>query len=138
MKNLCVLIGHLGGNPSRKTFPDGGMVAEFSLATSDRYKDRSGEVQKITDWHKVKVWGKLAQVVVDYCKKGQLVMISGKIKTQKYDNNGTTKYITYIKADELKMLGGKRNEESRLPNYQDNAPAVTPLPNTDDIDEIPF
>lgn len=132
MKNLCLLIGRIGQHPTYKKFEDGKAVAEFSLATNERYKDKFGERQEITDWHKVKVWGKLADIVNEYCYKGQLVSVSGKVKTRSYDKNGETRYVTFIQCDDLQML---TKQDTQLDSPKSPAPDTT---TASDDDDLPF
>jgi len=134
MKNQVFLIGRLGQNPESRTFQDGGMIAEFSLATTDGYRDKAtGERKEITDWHRVKVSGKLAQVVMDYARKGTLVFVGGKLKTDRYtDKEGVERRSTYVRMTELKLLSKK---ETPSP-----APAMTSpvAPEQEKGDDLPF
>lgn len=100
--NKVILLGNLGSDPEVRSTTSGKQVASFSLATSERYKDKyTGEAKSITDWHHVVAWGNLADIAGKYLKKGGKVYIEGKLKTRSFDSNGTKKYITEILADNI-------------------------------------
>lgn len=121
MVNKVILVGRLGKDPETRYTGSGKAVANFSVATDETWKDNSGEKQQKTEWHKIVAWGKLAEIVQQYCTKGQLVYIEGKLQTRKWeDKEKVTRYSTEIVADTLRMLGrgsgggdnGGRNESS--------------------------
>jgi single-strand DNA-binding protein len=118
--NKVILIGNIGGEIKTKTFDSGNQVAEFSLATSEKYKDKNGQVQKETTWHNVVVWGKLAQVVTTYCAKGSKLMIEGKIKNEQYEKDGQTKYVTKIVCNNFEMLGSNSQQSQQTAPQQQN------------------
>lgn len=104
--NKVILVGNLGKDPELRYTPSGVAVATFSMATTERYKDREGQQQEKTEWHNVVVWRGLAEVCGKYLHKGKQVFIEGKIQTRKYqDRDGNDKYITEIVADNMQMLG---------------------------------
>lgn len=108
--NKVILVGRLGSDPEIKTMPSGEAFAKFSLATSESWKDRnSGEKQEKTEWHNVVVFGKLAEVVGKYLKKGQSVYVEGSITTRSWEDkeSGQKRYMTEIKAREMTMLSSK-------------------------------
>jgi len=110
MLNKAVLIGRLGSDPEVKYTKDGTAVANFSMATTEKWK-KDGEWQEKTEWHRIVSWGKLAEVCGDFLRKGSLVYIEGKIQTRSWeDKEGNKKYTTEIVAREMKMLGGKSEE----------------------------
>lgn len=115
MLNQAQIIGHLGKDPEVRYLPNGNAVANFSLATTEKWKDKtSGEAKEQTEWHRVTVFDKLAEIVGQYLKKGSLVYVCGKIKTRKYtDKDGTEKYTTEIHAHEMKMLGGRESGDDQ-------------------------
>lgn len=115
MLNNAQIIGHLGKDPEVRYLPNGNAVANFSLATTEKWKDKtSGEAKEQTEWHRVTVFDKLAEIVGQYLKKGSLVYVCGKIKTRKYtDKDGTEKYTTEIHAHEMKMLGGRESSDDQ-------------------------
>jgi single-strand DNA-binding protein len=111
MKNRVQLIGRLGQDPEVRTLNSGKMVAQFSLATSETYKNSAGERVQDTQWHQVVAWGKLAEISQNLLIKGQEVVIEGKITYRNYeDKNGIKRYVTEIVATDI-MLVGKRLKE---------------------------
>lgn len=113
--NKVVLLGNLGANPEVKYTPNGTAVASISLATSSSYKDKtSGEWKEATEWHRVILWQRSAEIAGEYLKKGSKVYIEGRLQTRKYEKDGSTHYTTEVVARELIMLdGGNNNERSR-------------------------
>jgi single-strand DNA-binding protein len=107
--NKVILVGNLGADPESRYLPSGDAVANIRLATTDRYKDKtSGEMKEMTEWHRVSFFGRLAEIVNEYLKKGSSVYIEGRIRTRKYtDQAGVEKYATEIVADQMQMLGGR-------------------------------
>jgi single-strand DNA-binding protein len=104
--NKVILVGNLGKDPELRYTPSGAAVATFSLATSERYKDKSGEQQEKTEWHNIVAWRQLAEICGKYLHKGKQVYIEGRIQTRSYDDrDGNKKYITEIVADQMQMLG---------------------------------
>ena len=110
--NKVMLIGRLGKDPELRYTPSGSPVATFNIATDESYKDKDGKKVENTDWHRVVVWNKLAEICGQYLKKGSLVYIEGKLKTRSYDDKatGAKKFITEIVGDQMSMLGGKGGE----------------------------
>ena len=102
--NKVTLIGNVGKDPEIKTFASGNKVAQITLATSERYKDRNGEQKEDTEWHSVQAFGKLADVVERFVHKGSLLYLDGKIRTRSYEADGRTMYRTEILADHIQML----------------------------------
>ena len=108
--NKVILVGNLGKDPELRYTPAGVAVATFSLATSERYKDRNGEMQEKTEWHNVVAWRQLAEICGKFLHKGKQVYIEGKIQTRSYDDkDGNKRYITEIVADQMQMLGRSYN-----------------------------
>ncbi len=106
--NKVIILGNLGKDPEVRYTSDERAIANISIATSSRYKDRSGEFKEDTEWHRVVFFNRLAEVVRDYLKKGQSVYVEGKLQTRKWqDQNGQDKYTTEIVADNMQMLGAK-------------------------------
>ena len=113
--NKVQLIGNLGRDPEVGHTPNGTAVANVSLATTSTWKDReSGERQEETEWHRVVFFGRLAEVVGEYMKKGSPMYVGGRLRTRKWDKDGQDHYSTEIVADEMQMLGAKR-EDGRSP-----------------------
>jgi single-strand DNA-binding protein len=107
--NKVILVGNLGADPEVRYLPSGDAVANVRLATTDRYKDKqSGEFKEMTEWHRISFFGRLAEIVSEYLKKGSSVYIEGRIRTRKYQaQDGTDRYATEIVADQMQMLGGR-------------------------------
>lgn len=110
--NKVILVGRLGADPQLKYTPSGRANASFSLATNAVWKDQDGNQQQRTDWHRVKAWGKLAEVMGEWLKKGSYVYLEGRIETRTYeDTNGVKKWITEVVATDMEMLGRKGEQE---------------------------
>lgn len=109
MLNKAQIIGYLGKDPEVRYLQDGTAVANFPVATSESWKDKkTGEKKEATEWHRVNMFDKLAEIAGQYLKKGSLVYIEGKLKTRKWqDKDGRDRYTTEIQAHGMKMLGGK-------------------------------
>ena len=139
--NKAIIVGSLGADPVVRYSQSGTAMTSISVATSESWKDKtSGEQQERTEWHRVKFFGRLAEIAGEYLKKGSQVYIEGKLRTDKYtDKAGVEKYSTDIIADELQMLGGKQQGESAPRN--ENKGGGGHVPNSDDpfpSDDIPF
>lgn len=107
MLNKAILIGNLGADPETRFTQDGTCVCNLRLATTEKFKNRNGEQQERTEWHRVVLWGRLGEIANQYLKKGARVYIEGKIETRKWqDQSGQDRYTTEIRANEMKMLGG--------------------------------
>ncbi len=106
--NKVILVGRLGRDPETRYTSGGQAVANFSLATDESYKDRNGERQKRTEWHKIVVWGKQAEIAQQYLKKGSLVFIEGRIQSREWQDKEGQKRTTFeIVANNFRMLGGR-------------------------------
>lgn len=112
--NRVQLIGNLGRDPETKFTPTGKKVCHFSIAVSNRWKDKSGEMKESTEWVNIEAWGRLGEVCQEYLKKGSLIFLEGRLKTDKYDSNGETKYFTKVVAQTLQFLDRKEKEEQVL------------------------
>ena len=105
--NKVILVGNLGNDPEVRYAQSGSAITTISVATSESWKDKEGNQQERTEWHRVKAFGRLAEIMGEYLKKGRQVYIEGSLRTEKYtDKNGVEKYATDIIADEMQMLGG--------------------------------
>jgi single-strand DNA-binding protein len=123
--NRVTLIGNLGKDPELRYTQNGTAVANFTVATSEKYTKKDGTVVDSTEWHTIVAWARLAEICGEYLSKGKLVYIEGRIQTRKWeDTSGNTRYTTEIVAQNMQMLGGRTETDA-------NAPAVTD-------DEIPF
>ena len=106
--NKVILVGNLGRDPEVRYLPSGDPVANVTIATSSKYKSKTGEMVEETEWHRVTFFGKLAEIVGQYLKKGRSVYVEGRIKTRKYtDKDGVEKFATDIIANEMQMLGSR-------------------------------
>lgn len=123
--NKAILIGHLSKDPDIRYLPSGEGVCNFSVATSEQWKDKNtGEKKEQTEWHRCSAFSKLAEICGKYLKKGSLVYIEGRIQTRKWqDKDGQDRYTTEIKVDNMKMLGGASDSEARSNNQQTAQPA---------------
>jgi len=123
MLNKVMLIGNLGADPETRFTQDGTCVCNIRLATTEKFKDRSGERQERTEWHRVVLWGRLGEIAKDYLAKGRQVYIEGKIETRKWtDKDGNTRYSTEIRANSMQMLGGRSGETGE--SHPGQQPAV--------------
>lgn len=146
--NKVILIGNLGKDPEIRRLENGGVVANFSIATSESYIEKaSGEKREVTDWHNIVVWRGLAEVTEKFLKKGMKVYVEGKLKTRSWqDKEGSTRYTTEVVADELTILtwldDGNRPAAEQKPVYstQGTPPPMTPVNELleDDDDDLPF
>lgn len=112
--NKVILLGRLGADPEIRYMPSGMSVATVRLATNDGYKDRqSGQFIENTEWHRVVIFGKQAEIVSQYTRKGSLLYIEGRIRTNKWqDQNGQERYTTEITATEMQLIGGKHDDNT--------------------------
>ena len=106
--NKVILVGNLGRDPEVRFTPDNNAIANVSIATTDTWRDKSGEKQERTEWHRVAFFGKLAEIVQQYLRKGSQVYVEGRLQTRKWqDNEGRERYTTEIVADRMQMLGAR-------------------------------
>lgn len=134
--NKVILVGHLGSDPEIKSYSNMSVV-NFSVATSEKYKDKTtGDIKQITEWHKVVLFNKLADIANAYLTKGASVYIEGKLKTEKYtDKDGIERYTTKIIGNSLQMLGGKEKQEGSKTKTD---PRFTSAQDEKFDDDIPF
>jgi single-strand DNA-binding protein len=138
--NKVMLIGNLGRDPEVRYTASGTAVAGFSVATSEKFKNKNGEWEERTEWHNVTLWGRLAEIAGEYLAKGKTVYLEGRLQTRKWqDREGKDRYATEVVADKMQMLSGKGDGSSRQgagrndmqePSYEE------PVFNPDD--DIPF
>ena len=107
--NKVIVVGNLGGDPETRYMPSGSAVTNMTVATNESWKDKqTGEQKERTEWHKVAMFGRLAEIAAEYLRKGSQVYIEGKLRTRKWqDKDGQDRYTTEIIADEMQMLGGR-------------------------------
>ncbi len=106
--NKVILVGNLGNDPEVRYMPNGNAVANLSLATSESWKDQQGQVQERTEWHRLTMYRRLAEIAGEYLKKGSQIYVEGKLQTRKWqDQQGQDRYTTEIVCDQMQMLGGR-------------------------------
>ena len=120
--NKVILVGRLGRDPETRHTQGGQGVCNFTLATDETFKDRSGEKQKHTEWHRIVVWSKLAEICQQYLKKGDMAYIEGRIQTRSWEADGQKKSSTEIVADTMRMLGGGQKQESAPEITEESVP----------------
>lgn len=144
--NKVILIGRLGKDPEVRNLDNGVSVANFTMATSETYKDRTtGEKKETTEWHNIVLWRGLAEVTQKYLHKGDLVYIEGKLRTRSWEKEGVTRYTTEIVADNMTMLGsrgGGGNSGTSSPEYgarsAEKSPSESYSAPGDNTDDLPF
>jgi single-strand DNA-binding protein len=139
--NKVILVGNLGSDPDMKYTPSGQAVCEFSLATSESWNDKNGQKQEKTEWHRIVVWGKRAEVCSKFLSKGRQAFIEGRITTRTWEKDGQKHYKTEIVANDVQFLGGGKGAGGE--RRTDPAPAEPPAFDTSDQnnngqDDIPF
>ena len=140
MINKAILVGNLGRDPELSYTPGGMAVAKFSIATSEKWKDKnSGEMQERTEWHRITAFGRLAEICGEYLSKGRQVYIEGRIQTSSWEKDGVTRYTTEIIASEMKMLGARTDADAYRSPEPSGPPAYPDMPHpSDEDDDIPF
>ncbi len=140
--NKVILIGNVGQDPDVRTIPSGARVCKISVATTENYKDKSGEWVDSTEWHRVVLWDYLADRAEKYLKRGSKVCIEGKNKTTKYEKDGVTHYTTEVIARDLILLDPKNRDGGGVSDsgssYSATSPKTTPESDADGDDDIPF
>jgi single-strand DNA-binding protein len=157
--NKVILVGNLGRDPEVRYMPNGEAVANFSIATTENWKDKSGVKQEKTEWHNIVMYRRLAEIAGEYLKKGRPVYIEGRLQTRKWEKDGVTRYTTEIIGDQMQMLGtkdggggasydggmdqgGGQDDYNQAPSRPSQAPATSPASggsNFDNFeDDIPF
>ena len=132
--NKVILIGHLGADPEVKYMPSGSAVANLSIATTEGWKDKqTGEKQEKTEWHRVVLFARLAEIAGEYLRKGAQVYVEGRLQTRKWQGkDGQDRYTTEIVGNELQMLGGSTGSKP------ETKPTTAPNTKPDFDDDIPF
>jgi single-strand DNA-binding protein len=147
--NKVILIGNLGRDPEIRYLPSGDAVANLRIATTDKFKDKSGEQQEVTEWHSVAFFGKQAEICGQYLKKGSQIYVEGSLRTRKWqDKDGNDRYTTEIRGDRMQMLGSRGGGGGGMADFDappDNAPKGKPTGSGsgaggfgDMDDDIPF
>jgi single-strand DNA-binding protein len=118
--NKVILVGNLGRDPEVRYMPNGEAVCNFSIATTDSWKDKNGQKQERTEWHNIVMYRKLAEIAGEYLKKGRPVYVEGRLQTRKWQTKeGQDRYTTEIIADQMQMLGGRDSGGSSNASYDD-------------------
>ena len=113
--NSVRLIGHLGQDPKLVSNGDQSSVVSFTMATNETYKDAQGNKATRTEWHNIVSFGKVANLIIQYCKKGEFIMLNGRLQTRQYTNKaGEQRYVTEIISEEILFLGGKKSDTSSI------------------------
>jgi single-strand DNA-binding protein len=142
--NKVIIVGNVGRDPEVRRTQNGDPVCTFSVATSERWKDKSGEQQEKTEWHRVVAWGRLAEICGEYLRKGKQVYVEGRLQTRDWeDKDGHKRYTTEVIANVMQMLG-RRGEDGG--SFSEDAPSrgasggdpVSQAPSGSGDDEIPF
>lgn len=126
--NKVILVGNLGRDPEMRYMPSGDALASFSIATTDSWKDKNGQKQERTEWHRISMFGKLAEIAGEYLKKGSSVYIEGRLQTRKWqDKEGNERQTTEVVADRMQMLGGRSGANTyEVMDDEASAPAEAP------------
>ena len=142
--NKVILVGNLGKDPEVRHLENGAAVANFSIATSETYKDKNGNRQEQTEWHNIVLWRGLAEIAEKYLNKGDMIYVEGKLRTRSWERDGVTRYTTEVVGDNMTMLSGRPAGESG--GYQ--PPAAQPErtvvqepaspPAESETDDLPF
>jgi len=147
MLNMTQIIGHLGRDPEVRYTPEGTAVAKLAVATNETWKDKDGEKQERTEWHRVVLFDKKAEIAAEYLKKGSLVYLQGRLQTRKWQgDDGQDRYTTEIIADRMRMLGGKGEREAQAngtptapgSSHRGQSSQSTAEPDVPFDDDIPF
>lgn len=143
--NKVILVGTLGQDPEVKYLTNGNAVCNLSLATSEQWKDKqTGEKKEKTEWHRVVMFGKVAEIAGEYCRKGSQIYIEGKLETREWEKDGVKRYTTEIKVDmqgTMQLLGGKPTDggsSQPKPQQQRQQPSQQAAPPDNFSDDIPF
>ena len=151
--NKVMLIGHLGNDPELKVTTSGQSRVNFTLATTENFKDSDGNWQEKPEWHRIVVWGKLAEICNQYLKKGRQIYVEGRLQTRSWDDtkSGEKRYITEIVCSDMQMLGAQTHHEGSPQHderqqvsppsreYPQNSPAPPSVPMLEnDKDDLPF
>lgn len=142
--NKVILVGRLGKDPEVRNLENGATVANFTMATSESYKDKTtGEKKEITEWHNIVLWRGLAEVAAKYLHKGDMIYVEGKLRTRSWEKEGVTRYTTEIIGDNMTMLSTRRESGSGS-DYRPSAPSAgaasqpEPKMGGEATDDLPF
>jgi single-strand DNA-binding protein len=145
--NKVTILGHLGKDPESRFMPNGKAVCNFSIATSEQWKDKqTGEKKEATEWHNIAIYDRLAEVAAEYLRKGSPVYVEGKLHTRKWEKDGVTRYTTEIIVNEMRLLGDRPQggqqqrpaQQTAAPRAQGTAAGRAPRQGDGFDDDIPF
>ena len=142
--NKVILVGRLGKDPEVRNLENGASVANFTMATSESYKDKTtGEKKEITEWHNIVLWRGLAEIAAKYLHKGDMIYVEGRLRTRSWEKEGITRYTTEIVGDNMTMLSTRKEggsaAEYRPSTTSQNAPSsAESKSSTDSTDDLPF
>ena len=141
--NKAILIGNLGSDPELKYTTSGTAVTNFNIATTEKWKDKDGQMQERTEWHRIVLWARTAEVAKEYLQKGSSVYIEGRIQTRNYDDkDGIKRYITEIVGEKMQFLGRRGDGASGGGSKSDSGSSTPPPPPegglADQDDDLPF
>jgi single-strand DNA-binding protein len=121
--NKVILVGRLGKDPEVRNLENGATVANFTIATSESYKDKTtGEKKEVTEWHNIVLWRGLAEIAAKYLHKGDMIYIEGKLRTRSWEKEGVTRYTTEVVGDNMTMLSTKRDSGGSNQEYRPSSP----------------
>ncbi len=140
--NKVIILGHLGKDPEMRYQPSGAAIANFSIATTESFKDKEGNKQERTEWHRIVFFNRTAEVAGEYLRKGSMAYIEGRLQTRKWtDKEGQERYTTEIIGDRLQLVGGKSESSGSAPASESPARSeknTPPASDADFDDDIPF
>lgn len=140
--NKATVLGNVGKDPEYKVFSTGNANCKFTVATSEKYKNREDEMVEQTEWHNIEIWGKLAEIANQYLRKGNKVYIEGRLKTETYEKDGITRYITKIVATDMVLLSSRDSSEggsyAPRPAQPNNFRAEDVKLSSEEMDDVPF
>lgn len=139
--NKVILMGNLGKDPETRTLETGVVMTRFSLATSERFKNKqTGEKNSHTEWHNIVLWRSLAEVADKYLKKGDKILIEGRIRTRSWEDkeSGQTRYSTEILGDQMQMISTKKNEKSPQPSQENDSESFVQESSSETHHDLPF
>lgn len=142
--NKVILVGRLGKDPEVRNLENGASVANFTMATSESYKDKTtGEKKEVTEWHNIVLWRGLAEIAAKYLHKGDMIYVEGKLRTRSWEKEGVTRYTTEVVGDNMTMLSTRRDGGSSSDNRtasppQSSSSPMEPKPSSDSTDDLPF
>ena len=139
MINKAIIVGNLGQNPEKKVAENGTVITTFSVATTEKWKDKnSGETIEQTEWHRIVAFRRLAEICADYLRKGSKVYIEGKLQTRSWEKNGVKMYSTEIVANEMKMLDSRSAESTRDTSFDAEKRGSGKDDPANIFDDVPF